>query len=831
MPESPPQALWFEGFVIDLARGCLRRDSADVKLRPKSFEVLRFLAENHGRLLSKEQIIKAVWTDAFVTDNSLVQCLIEIRRALGDDSQTIIRTVTRRGYIFDVAVTAGDEYERSVGSSRRQKSTEGQILRGEDTELASTAPSTPQAQANSAAEAVAATRVELLGGFRISCKGVQVTAVNTSRMQALLAYLLLNAGSTVSRQELAFLFWPDSSDPQARTNLRQLLHHFRSAWPSVENYIESDAQTVRWRTEDSFTLDVSEFETTFVRADEAHQREDSSTERRAFLGCLDLYRGDLLPGLHDEWIGTHRERLKLKYSGALERLIALFEQARDYPAAIRHAESLLSQDPFQETVYQAIMRLHGLNGDRAEALRAYERCATVLHRELGVEPGVATRRIRDQISRASMLPHSSSEVPARSSEPALVGREPEWTRLLETWRAVGQGRASLAMVTGEAGIGKTRLIEELLSFASRQGSSVARTACYAAEKPMAYAPVADWLRSPPFRAKLKGLSPAQRSQLARVLPELLGDGHETETPQPFTETWQRHHFLEALARALLSAPQPVLLFIDDLQWCDPETMEWLHYMLRSSPDACLMIAAAVRLDEVGMENAAIVVLNALTRDDRVSQIALEPLSAEETTSLAAQVIRHEVDREAAVALYEQTRGNPLFIVEAVRGGLLSQSSSSSSPEANFLPPKVQAVITARLAQLTGATRELARVAAAIARPFTFELLAKASQAEQNVVAAAIDELWRRHIIQNQHYDSYDFSHGQIRAVAYAELGPARRHLLHLRIAAELEHSHSADPQFRELANRLALRTGRRGEGSNLALSRRCQSRPPQVCRS
>ena len=789
MPESRPQALRFDRFVIDLARGCLRQDGADVKLRPKSFEVLRFLAENHGRLLSKEEIINAVWKDAFVTDNSLVQCLIEIRRAVGDGSQTIIRTVPRRGYIFDVAVTADDEYERSIGSSRKRKSTEAQILRSEDVELASTAPSAPQTPANSAAVAVAATRVELFGGFRISCKGAQVTAVNTSRMQALLAYLLLNAGSTVSRQQLAFLFWPDSSEPQARTNLRQLLHHFRSAWDAAENYIDSDAQVVRWRTEDPFTFDVPEFEAALVRADEAHQREDSSTERGELLGCLDLYRGDLLPGLHDEWVEAHRERLKQKHSGVLARLIALFEQARDYPAAIRHAESLLSQDPFQETVYQTIMRLHGLNGDRAEALRAYERCATVLLRELGVEPGIATRRIRDQISQAEMQPHSGSEVPGRSSEPTLVGREPEWKRLLETWRAAAHGRASFVMVTGEAGIGKTRLIEELLSFASRQGGSVARTACYAAEKPMAYAPVADWLRSPQFCVKLEGLPPSQHSQLARVLPELLGEGHEAETPQPFTETWQRHHFFEALARALLSAPQPVLLFIDDLQWCDPETMEWLHYVLRSNPHACLMISAAVRLDEVGMEHAATAVLNALTRDDRVSEIALEPLSAEETTSLAAQVIRREVDREAAGVLYEQTRGNPLFIVEAVRGGLLSQTSSTT----NVLPPKVQAVITARLAQLTGAARELAEVAAAIGRPFTFELLAKASQAEHNAVAIAIDELWHRHIIQNLGCDSYDFSHGQIRAVAYAELGPARRHLLHLRIAEELQHSNSADP--------------------------------------
>jgi DNA-binding SARP family transcriptional activator len=780
MPESRPQALWFDGFVIDLARGCLRRDGADVKLRPKSFEVLHFLAENHGRLLGKEEIISAVWKDAFVTDNSLVQCLIEIRRALGDDRQTIIRTVPRRGYIFDVAVTAAADSDRGGRSAREPKSAQEQT---------SPSPSAPQPPVHSAAEALAATRIELLGGFRITTKGVPVTAVNTSRMQALLAYLLLNAGSTVSRQQLAFLFWPDSSEPQARTNLRQLLHHFRSAWPASEDCIESDAQVVRWRTEEPFSFDVSEFEAALVPADEAHRREDGSTERRALLGCVDLYRGDLLPGLHDEWIETHRERLKQKYSGVLESLIALFEQAREYPAAIRHAESLLSQDPFQETVYQAIMRLHGLNGDRAEALRAYERCATVLRRELGVDPGIATRRIRDQISRAEMQSPPISEVPARRSEPALVGREPEWKRLLETWHSAVQGRASFVMVTGDAGIGKTRLIEELLSYASRQGSSVAGTACYAAEKPMAYAPVADWLRGPQFRAKLEGLPLAQRSQLARVLPELLGEDNEVGTPQPFTETWQRHHFFEALARALLSAPQPVLLFIDDLQWCDPETMEWLHYVLRSNPDACLMIAAAARLDEVGMEHTATAVLNALTRDDRVAEIALEPLSAEETTSLAARVIRREVDRESAGVLYEQTRGNPLFIVEAVRGGLLSQTSAT----ANFLPPKVQSVITARLAQLTATTRELAEVAAAIARPFTLELLAKASQAEHNVVATAIDELWRRHLIQSQGCDSYDFSHGQIRSVAYAELGPARRHLLHLRIAEELEHLHSADP--------------------------------------
>src|SRR5882724_4472980 len=115
MLDPQPQTLSFGAFTIDPARGCLRRDGLDIKLRPKSFEVLRFLVEHHGRLIGKEEILQTVWAEAAVTDNSLVQCLIEIRRALCDDSQAIIKTVPRRGYIFDIAVTAIDSQEQATG--------------------------------------------------------------------------------------------------------------------------------------------------------------------------------------------------------------------------------------------------------------------------------------------------------------------------------------------------------------------------------------------------------------------------------------------------------------------------------------------------------------------------------------------------------------------------------------------------------------------------------------------------------------------------------------------------------------------------------------------
>jgi DNA-binding winged helix-turn-helix (wHTH) protein len=99
------RTLSFDAFTLDVSRGCLRSGADDVRLRPKSFDVLLYLIENPGRLVSKQELIRAVWRNAFVTDNSLVQCLIEIRRALRDDAQVIIRTVPRRGYIFDASVS------------------------------------------------------------------------------------------------------------------------------------------------------------------------------------------------------------------------------------------------------------------------------------------------------------------------------------------------------------------------------------------------------------------------------------------------------------------------------------------------------------------------------------------------------------------------------------------------------------------------------------------------------------------------------------------------------------------------------------------------------
>jgi adenylate cyclase len=100
----------FDDFTLDLDRGCLLRDKKEVRLRPKSFEVLKYLVEHHNRLVSKNDLMHAVWAGAFVTDDSLVQCLIEVRRALGDESRRYVRTIPRRGYIFEAQVNDNEAY-------------------------------------------------------------------------------------------------------------------------------------------------------------------------------------------------------------------------------------------------------------------------------------------------------------------------------------------------------------------------------------------------------------------------------------------------------------------------------------------------------------------------------------------------------------------------------------------------------------------------------------------------------------------------------------------------------------------------------------------------
>ena len=156
---------------------------------------------------------------------------------------------------------------------------------------------------------------------------------------------------------------------------------------------------------------------------------------------------------------------------------------------------------------------------------------------------------------------------------------------------MAHGPSKLLEIRGEAGIGKTRVLEELVRWCRAQGFSAAYTKSYAAEGALAYAPIADWLRSESIRGALDQLEPIWQSELARVIPELLIEHPDLPKPAPMTESWQRKSLFEAIARAVRSASTPLLLVLDDAQWADGETLEWIHYFLREESSSRILIAA------------------------------------------------------------------------------------------------------------------------------------------------------------------------------------------------------------------------------------------------
>jgi adenylate cyclase len=211
-----------------------------------------------------------------------------------------------------------------------------------------------------------------------------------------------------------------------------------------------------------------------------------------------------------------------------------------------------------------------------------------------------------------------------------------------------------------------------------------------------------------------------------------------------------------------------------------------------------------------------VFLRELRRAGQTTDIELKPLTPAETITLAAHLADRLIDAEATTRLYRYTEGNPLYIMETMRASNWRETIGRAElddfpPTANryALPAKIHAVIQHRLTQLAHPARELVYLAAVLGRAFTFNLLVQASGKDENTVMQGVDELWRRGIVRQQGIHCYDFSHGRIREVAYTEIGPVQRALLHQRVADALAQQHAED--IDAVSAQLAMHYAQAGE--------------------
>lgn len=640
---------------------------------------------------------------------------------------------------------------------------------------------------------MSALQIHLLGDFHIAVDAQPIVGLHQARLQSLLAYLLLNRQAPQSRQRLAFLFWPNSSESQARANLRRALFNIRCVLPSAEDYLQSDAKTIQWRTQLPFTLDVTDFEGLLSKAAVAQQNRQATDAVTHLTQAVNLYRGELLPACYDDWVLAERERLHQRAVTALEQLMLQLEGQRDYAAAIQYGKQLLTLDPVHELTYRHLMRLHAASGNRAAALRVYRNCVDVLQHELGVQPAANTQESYQRLRIPEALAPVANHQRRQSTPPRLLGRGQEWRQLQEAWQVAERQCGHFALIVGEPGIGKSRLLEEMRDWAAQQGATTVHARSFEVGGSLAYGPIIDWLRSTPFQQALVQLAPIWRSEVARLLPELLVADPDLPRPEPLTERWQRRRLFEALTEVILAASSPMLLALDDLQWCDAETLEWIHFLLhtlieRQAPDddrVQVTIIGTARSGEIATEHPLTKLLPALRRTEQVTEIELGPLSVDETATLATQLVDHVPDKATFARLYQMTEGNPFFVVEMVR-------ADEWNTETTSLPPKVQGLIQSRLAKLSPVARNLAGLAATIGRSFSFDVLVQASDVSEEILVQGLDELWLQRIVREQGLLVYDFSHDLIRETAYAALSPPQRLHLHRRVAAALEQIHAAD---------------------------------------
>jgi DNA-binding SARP family transcriptional activator len=626
------------------------------------------------------------------------------------------------------------------------------------------------------------------------------TATNlarSSRSIALLGFLAVHADAPQPRQRLAAIFWPDSSEQQARTNLRRELHYLRVLLGEDPSLVVEPA-TLMWREWPTCRVDVCVFRRERQLALQALAAGDQHAMLEHGTAAVEEYRGDLLPGMYDDWVLVERDELRRQCVELCDHLVAGWRDLGDLKKAVEYGKIRVRLEPLEELGYRTLMELQADAGDRAGAISTYHKCAEILEHELQVKPSQATEMLAERLLSSDSLdvPRTPSPRHARTrftQRARLVGREQEFDQVLESWNNVVDGRPRLLVVTGDAGLGKSRLISELAHQARTDGAVVATTRCFGMAGTLALKPAADWLRHPRMQRSLATLDGAWRTEVDRLIPGAAGDidggKHQLPLPEPIAasramvDAWRRHRFFEGLARGILAVGQPTLLVLDDLHWCDEETAAWLPFLLGRAAGAPLLIAATARREELTANAEVSRLLLALRSTGSLIEMPLPPLGREGVRALADSLLERELSDEEVSLLVTATGGYPLYVVEAIRS---ASELDGDHPLSSFAD--LSSVLRSRLEAASPHAREVARLASAVGRDFTLDLLTEASDLDVDVVVRSVDELWRQGIFREQP-SGYDFSHDLIRDAAYASVSPPHRWLLHRRIAQSLQILH------------------------------------------
>lgn len=656
-------------------------------------------------------------------------------------------------------------------------------------------------------------RVQLLGGLALSWDERPLPPISGTAARSLFAYLVMHRDRPHTRDLLAGTFWPDLSDASARRRLTQALWQIRRAL-GPQPVLWAEGNTIQIEPGLPLWLDVEEFERQATGGGTGDAAPGTSRLRLA----ADLYRGELLAGFYDEWALMERERLRDLFLAVLERLVEVCKQRSEYEHALLHARRLAVEDPWREEAHREVMRLCHLLGRDAEALKQFEVCRQALEEELGAEPSGETAALAQEISRqgsqeeAPYLPQPApglfqSTAPAAGGRPmGLVGREEERAALVSHLEAASGGLGGVVLIEGEAGVGKTRLLQEAARDAEWRDVQVLWGHCREAG---GVAPFAPWVEA------LEGaISPLRAEQWSRLvdhiwlqvlrplLPGLAAALPGLTAPPRVEPEREQERLVNALVQLLAAWSQaaPLMLVLEDLHWADEDSLAMLAAMGQRLRGQRVLIAGSYRGDEARSRPAVWQQLQALPQVGLRQRLALTPLDARATDELVQRSLGMRLPAPLfASRLHRETGGNPLFVLEVLRAlyddELLFQNEQGewSTPWDETtedygemaVPAAVERVIAHRLALLKPDERAALETAAVLGDRFDFHLLHETSGQGTARLIAAVDNLARRQLLVELPA-AYEFGHDEIRRITYRSIGAEERKAIHRRAADALE---------------------------------------------
>ena len=637
--------------------------------------------------------------------------------------------------------------------------------------------------------------IGVLGELEVTRGGKPLVLPASKKTRALLGYLVVVRARAQPRQRLCELFWDGPDDPRAA--LRWSLSKLR---PLVD-----DAKATRLvadRDHVVFEPRGAAIDLTTV-AERLGPPAQAPTE--ALADAAGLYRGELLEGLdlpdchrYHEWCIAEREAARKTRGAILAALIDRF--ASEPEKALHFARMRVAIDPLVESAHVTVIKLLGQLGRPREAMQQCDSCRRILLAQVGREPSKEVELARmalgpraavadpptaagtapdsGAVPRAShgtvLAPASERSASGSSSRLRLVGRGRERAAFTDALRAAqNAANPPVLLVSGEPGIGKTRLLADLAHQTGALGGMALGGRAFEAEMIRPYGVWIDVLRS----AALGGLSEALRADLAPLLPELGAPPREAD----------RNRLFDGVRRLLLksAADAPLVVLIDDIQWLDEASSALLHYLARSLSLSSVLFALAARPAEVTANRPVQALLNALVRGGRLARIELGPLDEAATRELVEGIDDH-LDVQQ---IFADGGGNPLFSLELARAAAHDAGPVSTTPSLDRL-------IAERLSRLDDRAVDLLPWAAALGHSFSVDTLASLTSLPAGDLLGALEELERHGVFRVMAAEAgssgYDFAHDLVRRAAYRSMSEPRRRWVHRQVARTL--SAADDPE-------------------------------------